>query len=427
MYLKIVRKLLAVLALVSGTAFAQQPATCSPYQIPVQETVTDCGPGLMGSKFKTMTKACPSGVVTESADFDTTGCVAAPTGTNGFVSAATRCRLTPDACANTPIAAACPTGSHWTTTGSNIAHCVQDDPSCPWGTSLTHDWLGNPSCVANTCPSNQVLQADGKSCGCSSGLVWNGASCVAPTPTCYAGTATTATAACPYGGTRYYRETTSCPAGAFGAPSISGTWDDSGCAPRPVTCSSSSYTETATCGSGIGTQYRAVTTSCPGGSYGSPSTSYGSWDTSSCVAACTPSSSTISSACGTGFSGTKYTTTTYSCPSGSTSTTDTSGCGCANGATDYPTCTVVQAAPPTPPPFSCQSWVYGTWTSGSYTYCWEGNDALVKGSSLDLICKGQGVLEVTRNNSVTGVTQSGYTCTFGASSMYSYSGKRFTN
>ena len=307
----------------------------------------------MGSKYKTMTKICPSGEVAESSEYDTSGCQTTPTGSNGTMTPEARCRLTPGACANAPIPAACPAGRKWTLAGSGIAHCVDVDPVCPWGTSLTHDRLGNPSCVANTCPSNQVLQADGKSCGCSSGLVWNGSSCVAPTPTCSEGVKTTSTAACPYGGTKYYNETTTCPAGAYGAPSTSGAWDTSQCAAQPVTCTPSSYTESAGC-STSGTQYRNVSTTCPSGAYGSPSTAYGAWDTSNCDAACSPTQSTYATACGSGFSGTKYVTTYYSCPSGSSTSEDTSGCGCANGANDYPTCTAPQ--PPPAETVTCGEW-----------------------------------------------------------------------
>lgn len=333
---------------VSGTTFAQTaPASCTPYSIPIQSTVTQCGSGMTGSKYKTMTKTCPGGEVKESTDFDTSGCRTASTGSNGTLTAEAQCRLTPGACAYTPIASNCPAGRKWTLMGSGVAHCVDEDPVCPWGTSLTHDKLGNPSCVQNTCPSNQVLQADGKSCACPSGTGWNGSSCVAPT--CFEGTATTGSQACTWGGTQYYRETTTCPSGAYGAPSKTGYWDTSGCAPQPVTCTPSAWTESAACGSGMtGNQYRDHQTTCPSGQYGSPSYYTGPWNTSACQATCSPSNSTYGTSCGTGYSGTKYITTYYTCPSGSYQTENTSGCGCANGATNYPTCTPPYVPPPSP-------------------------------------------------------------------------------
>lgn len=381
MSLKIVGKLLALLAFcVSGTTFAQTaPASCTPYSIPIQSTVVECGPGLVGSKYKTTTKTCPSGEVVESREFDTSNCKTASTGTGGVMTAEARCRITPGACANAPVAADCPAGRKWSLMGSGIAHCVDEDPVCPWGTSLTHDRLGNPSCVQNTCPSNQVLQADGKSCGCPSGTGWNGSSCVPPS--CYAGSATTSSTSCTYGGTRYYRQTTTCPSGPYGAPSTSGYWDESGCAARPVTCTTSSYTQSAACGSGRnGSMYREVYTTCPSGQYGSPGTSYGSWNESQCTTACSPSSSTYSTSCGSGYSGTKYITTHYTCPSGSYNTENASNCGCANGATNYPTCTPPYQEPvcwngaknyptctfPPPAPSGCED-IYGTYRSEGST------------------------------------------------------------
>jgi hypothetical protein len=394
--LKILGKVLALLALCASTTAFAQDSSCTPYKVAIENTVMECGQGQMGSKYRTREKVCPSGVVTESETYDTSGCQVAPTGSGGTMSREASCRLTPGACAPTPIAASCPIGQKWSLMGTGIAHCVDEDPVCPWGTSLRHDSLGNPSCVANTCPSNQTLQSDGISCGCSSGLVWNGSSCVPPTPSCYAGSATTASASCTYGGTMYYREQTTCPSGPYGAPYTTGYWDESGCAAQPVTCTSDSYTESASCSGGMsGQQYRQVYTNCPSGAYGSPSTSYGAWNTNECTSACTPSSTTTATSCPSGYSGTAYTTTTYSCPSGTPpqSTTDYSGCSanpppsCANGASDYPTCTppppptcnngasdYPTCTPPPPPPVTCGPWVktgpFGKGTCYSETMDW---------------------------------------------------------
>lgn len=306
----------------------------------------------MGSKYKTSTMTCPSGVITTSKDYDTSGCVTAPSNPGTVLSGATKCALTPDACGSTPSPQNCPAGTHWSLLGSNVAHCVQDDPICSWGTSLKHDSLGNPSCVANTCPSNQVLQSDGVSCACGSGLVWNGSSCAVPPPTCTVSDVVTTSQACTSGsGTQYYHKSTTCPGGAYGSPSVSYYWDTSSCvAPPPVTCTPSSSTNSAACTSGIGTQYQTVTTSCPSGSYGSPSTSYSPWNTSGCSSpppACTPTTSTTYQACGSGYTGNITITTNYLCPSGSSQSQDTSGCGCSNGAIDYPTC---RSGIPTPKP-----------------------------------------------------------------------------
>jgi hypothetical protein len=50
---------------------------------------------------------------------------------------------------------------------------------------------------------------------------------------------------------------------------------------------------------------------------------------------------TTATSCGSGYTGTKYVTTTTSCSGGTSSTGDTSNCGCANGAPNYPSCTVI--------------------------------------------------------------------------------------
>lgn len=310
------KKILALLALgvaciAPATGGTLQPVACVPYTIPVQSTVTACGNGMQGAKYKTTTKSCPSGTITTSTDYDTSGCVAPPQ-VSGNVNTPTRCALTPDACGASPTAAGCPSGYHWTLAGSNVAHCVSDDPVCGWGTSLKHDSLGNPSCVANTCPSNQVLQADGQSCACQANMVWNGGTCVAALPSCVESSQAVNAAACGTGftGTTYQVQTTTCPAGPYGTPTTSTSgYDRSNCVAVAPTCSSSSSTESTVCGDPAqytGAMYRSVTTSCPSGPSGAPSTSYGSWDTT--------------------------------------------GCGCANGNLGYPNCTLFGGPPPPPPP-----------------------------------------------------------------------------
>jgi hypothetical protein len=57
-------------------------------------------------------------------------------------------------------------------------------------------------------------------------------------------------------------------------------------ASQPTCTPSGATTETASCDSGYtGTMSRLVSTICPDGSYGQPSTSYGQWDKIGCVAA----------------------------------------------------------------------------------------------------------------------------------------------
>lgn len=161
-------------------AAAQDKPRCVEYQI--SKAPVQCGPGYTGMKVPVVTFTCPDRRQVES--FDTTGCI--PAGTQPKNPLATNCSVTPgDAeCMPLPKPSGCPAGKHWTTQGSGIAHCVGDDMNCPAGQTLTHDALGNPSCVPITCPSNQVLQADGKTCGCPAGTTWNGATCERPAAFC---------------------------------------------------------------------------------------------------------------------------------------------------------------------------------------------------------------------------------------------------
>ncbi len=331
---------------VSGTTLAQTaPAICTPYSIPIQSTVTECGPGMVGSKYKTSTKTCPDGKVVESLEFDTSNCMTVSTGTNGVMTAEARCRLTPGACANAPIAANCPAGRKWSLMGSGVAHCVDLDPACVGGT-VNHDSLGNPT-------NCQTSATRTRSCGTG----YTGS--IRQRRAVYKWMDGTTT----YGTWRTYSDTCDAvppPPPPEPEPTPTPTPTPT---PSPTTCSAGSSTESAQCTGGRGgSMTRTVTTSCPGGSYGSPSTSYGSWDESKCTATCSPSSSTYSTACGTGYTGTKYITTHYTCPSGSYNTTNDDGCGCANGATNYPTCTppYQEPAPKPQPPSGCLD-IYGTY------------------------------------------------------------------
>jgi hypothetical protein len=279
----------------------------------------------------------------------------------------------PDSCAAAPLAQNCATGSHWTLIGSGIAHCVQDDPVCPWSTSLTHDSQGNPSCEQNTCPANQVLQIDGKSCACPTGTSWNGSTCV--TQVCTADSSGFYRA-CSNGAdaSEFVIKSVNCPFGPYGPAVSNERVDDADCkasadpAPAPGCTAGTTYEE-ANCDTGTGKKWRGLTTYCPGGASGYPSSYYSDWHTESCggtstpstpstptttdpsptpdpVPACTVTTSTNATSCGTGYTGTKYVTVKQLCPSGTSSSEDTSGCGCANGATDYPTCSPVPAPEP---------------------------------------------------------------------------------
>jgi hypothetical protein len=105
--MKINLRVLAAMALVfSGAAVAGQPAgleaPCASYTIPADATLTPCGQGQVGVKYKTLTKDCVTGKVTESAEYNTSQCAVPRRLANGVMSDKLKCSLTPDACAGAP-------------------------------------------------------------------------------------------------------------------------------------------------------------------------------------------------------------------------------------------------------------------------------------------------------------------------------------
>lgn len=191
----------------------------------------------------------------------------------------TRCLNNPESCLTAPIAKACPAGKKWSTAGSGIAHCVNVDPVCPSSQKVTHDYLGNPSCISR----------------CTGSQYWNGASCSACSST------STSSGSCQagYNGTAYRSVTTDSCTGSTNY----GSWDYSNCT---VACTQSTSTQTGSCQSGYtGTAYRSVTNnSCSG-------TSYGGWDYSNCTQTpvCSGTSSwNESGSCPANYSGSAYRT-----------------------------------------------------------------------------------------------------------------------
>lgn len=328
---------------------------CQTYSIPLAPV--PCDAGYTGKKFPMRTKTCPDGKITDGLTFDYSNCK--PAGRENVDLNATDCSITPTAvgCMPVPTLSGCPSGKHWSLAGSNIAHCVNNDPVCPWGTSLTHDFLGEPSCIANTCPSNQVLQSDGISCACPASLpVWNGSSCVVPVCNSYI---SNANAYCPAGQTGYITnqntydcnnnllstveiantcvtpvscpgpttQYTACPVGQTGqrvvttnytlvngACSSSVTTDSSGCSTPAVTqppasCTPVNFNQNGPCPAGqTGTATRTATQNCDG------TTTYGPWNTSGCTPNCQSATTTETAACEPGYSGTRTrAVTTNSC------------------------------------------------------------------------------------------------------------------
>lgn len=175
--------------------------------------------------------------------------------------------------------------------------------------------------------------------------------CVA-VPTCTPSTTVVPGIPCDpgYTGVKTVTTTVSCPSGPSGPSSTSVTENTNTCIPISTSCTPGSYANPPiACPSGYsGTQYTTTTVSCPSGPFGSPSYSTSGYNTSGCTSmsvTCSPTSyDNPAVACDAGYSGVMYTTTTVTCPSGpygapnfSTSGYNISGC-------------TPKPVPPPPPP-----------------------------------------------------------------------------
>ena len=161
-------------------------------------------------------------------------------------------------------------------------------------------------------------------------------------------TATSPAVACGtgYTGDKFTTYTTTYGPAPACTPTTSSSEDTSGCV--AIGCpATSTTTSTAACGAGYTGNKVTTTTTTYGAAPACTPTTSSSEDTSGCVAiGCLPSSVTTSTAaCGAGYTGNKVTTytTTYgaapACTPTTSSSEDTSGCACENGATNYPFCT----------------------------------------------------------------------------------------
>ncbi|MDO8728634.1 MAG: hypothetical protein Q7K26_01935 [bacterium] len=387
-------RLLSALALLMLGLSSHVPASAAGNQVTCTPSTTNnyvaCDAGYTGQKFTVTTKTCPdgwpNGIITTTSTYDTSHCLRSAPPQNGDRT----CELTPGACSPMPASPGCPLNQHWVLTGSTVAHCVNNDPSCGWGTSLVHDGMGNPSCLANTCPSNKVLQGDGISCACPSGTAWNGSSCVALPPPCTPSSVNGGDVACGAGftGNKHGVTTNSCPGNV-----LTFAWDTSSCVPIvvPPPCTPSIVNgSNVTCGAGFtGTKFLVTTNACPGNIISSV------WNTSSCVPiapppACTPSIVNGSNVvCDPGFIGFKHGVTTTSCPgSVVTFVWDTSACTpfvappvCANGATNYPTCTPI-CAPPRQ--LVNSAWLFGTACVRPFTVDQNGSTVIYRSSTFNV-------------------------------------------
>ena len=244
--------------------------------------------------------------------------------------------ISPDTCAKPPAPRGCPPGQHWTTAGTGIAHCVGGDPVCPPGSVVDHDSRGNPFCRALPVPVPPPP----------------------PPPECAPQHSRSQVLPCPSGfsGTRDVFTNTACDAAGNVIPAPSNTEDHcvQDAAPVPPPCVSSSVVlQTSDCAANqVGGPIRLVqTVSCPGNVVQISATGACAPRSVTCVA---QTVNNPAQSCPPGFTGNALTTTSISCPSGpfgsavqTTSPVDFSGCVpdpvCANGATDFPVCTVPTA------------------------------------------------------------------------------------
>lgn len=355
--------LLGCFFLVASTLSLAGEKKCVPIDVPNPATQKACPEGFKGLQFKRTIVTCPDGKVKESDDFDKSQCV--PIGG----SQVDKCKINPSLCMEKPSPLGCPPGKHWTLEGLPYAHCVSDDPICPWGTTLVRNSIGEPSCKPNTCPSNKVLQGDGITCACpASTPYWDGAKCTSPPCANYT---TETTQACPNNmpGSIVIRDTYNCNNSLVSSVELSNTCrnvlcpppqvvydpcpngqtgqvvttqsytvengrcvpniikDTSRCTNSTVNCPSDTVQYSA-CPAGQTGQVRAVTTYT--GQWCSPSTTY---DSSGCANIIQPqptncpATSIQYGTCPNGQSGQTRITTTYSGASCTPNTsTDTSNC-----------------------------------------------------------------------------------------------------
>ena len=248
------------LLLVCVSSFAQsgagQKATCTPSYT---NNYVACDAGYTGNKFTTTTLTCPqgypSGIITTTTQYNTSNCVADPV----YVPVDRTCELTPTQCQVQPASPGCPSGYKWTLAGNNVAHCVLSSLVCPVGQTMTYDALGNPSCIPMPVTCNPASFNN------------------APIP-CGAG----------FSGVQFTMTSTNCPAGIYGAPSVSTSgYDRSACVPLVVSCTPNSWNNApVSCGNGYAagsTKFTTTVESCPAGIYGPPSLATSGFNLSGCV------------------------------------------------------------------------------------------------------------------------------------------------
>lgn len=244
--------------------------------------------------------------------------------------------------------------------------------ACPTGKRWTTAGSGIAHCVNvdPVCPSSEKVAYDNMgnpSCvsRCSVSEYWDGSVCRACTTT------STSSGSCQsgYSGTAYRTVTTN---SCTGTTSY-GSWDYSSCT---ASCTSTYSTQSGSCPSGYtGTAYRDVeNNSCSG-------KSYGAWDYSSCTKSptCGSSTSSESGSCQSGYSGSATRSVTYNSCTGSTTygswnysgcSPNTPSCG-SSSSTESGSCPAnyTGSATRTVTYNSCTgATTYGSWNNSGCTY-----------------------------------------------------------
>lgn len=66
------------------------------------------------------------------------------------------CAISPELCMSEPIARGCGDGRHWSSAGSGLAHCVEDERNCANGKAAKRDEYDNL-----VCPDEKAANGEG--------------------------------------------------------------------------------------------------------------------------------------------------------------------------------------------------------------------------------------------------------------------------
>lgn len=72
------------------------------------------------------------------------------------------CAVSPELCMSEPVARGCGDGRHWSSAGSGMAHCVDDDRTCADGKAGKRDEYDNLVCADENASSRQAVEQEKK-------------------------------------------------------------------------------------------------------------------------------------------------------------------------------------------------------------------------------------------------------------------------